>query len=453
MFPAVLQPVDVPPPRSSQLPLVRLDAAAVCAPRAKIRERRLERRPAHWRCSFGEFAETLRLDSWSLYHAAFKTSLASSWSIEDVQRGALGFALQHDALLAWDRAGLRTSGSGPFELQDFAAAGLAGRLGEAIAYLAMVNWGYIYWDRCSVVWQREATHARVEHLEQLRRARALQRAVRSGRPSLEPDFVFEKESGEVALMEAKASVVNPATDRPTVKRDLSQALAQLAAWTSAIEPRPSRRLAIGTYLRGQHDTNNDPSLIAYVDDRDVGADSPHATNPNDRPNPDTANSDPRRSNGGAIRRCNYGAWLIGMGLQEQGRALRGMRMTDTVERPLRVITLRGRRIAVRAIGVNYGTGDLDELLSRPWMWDPYHWEHWIRHRRVLVFGLEATVMRSLGSALRTLDARIEAPKDIAGDNASLVDDSSYGSFMPDGSFIGMVGAHELMNAAKERFDL
>lgn len=452
MFPPSLQSVVVPPTRSAELRIVELDEHQVRTTGTKIRRTGAAKTKAGWDCTFGRFSDTLKLDSWSLFHAAIKTELTASWTGSDVDRRSLGFALQHEDRLSWSTGTLCAAGAGPFDLEDFAAAGLAGRLGEAIAYLTMVHWGYVYWDRCAVVWQRAAHHARMTHAEQLRQATVVKRVLRSGRPTSEPDFVFEKQSREVALMEAKGSVVNPATDRPTVKADLAQALAQLDAWTGVITPKPKKSFAIGTYLRGELDGSDDPSLIAFVDPPDASASTPDAVGP------DSPDSEPSASRAGGapvdvVRRCNYGAWLSGMGLSQSGYELRALREKPTNRLTLRVVQVGHRAVAITVLGLQHRADDLSAPFLDPWGFHPMGWHRWMRDRRVVVVGLEVSVMRSLGVALRDLNVRIEAPDDPRANSPYPSDNPRYGSFLPDGSFVGVLDADQLEGAREETFDL
>lgn len=452
MFPPSLQSVVVPPTRSAELRIVELDEHQVRAKGTKIRRTGAAKKKAGWDCTFGRFSDTLKFDSWSLFHAAIKTELTASWTGSDVDRRSLGFALQHDDRLSWSTGTLCAAGAGPFDLEDFAAAGLAGRLGEAIAYLTMVHWGYVYWDRCAVVWQRAAQHARMTHAEQLRRATVVKRALRSSRPTSEPDFVFEKLSREVALMEAKGSVVNPATDRPTVKGDLAQALAQLDAWTGVITPKPKKSFAIGTYLRGEDDKSEDPSLIAFVDPPDSSPSTSGGVEP-DGPESDA----PMPAQGGTpsdvVRRCNYGAWLSGMGLVQSGSALRALREKPTARLSLPVVRVGNRDVAITVVGLRHRTGDLADLFLDPWGFPSPRWHRWLRNRQLVAIGLQVSVLNSLGVALRDLRARIEAPDDSEVDSSPTSDNLRYGSFMPDGSFVGLLDADLLEGAEEETFDL
>lgn len=452
MFPPSIQTVVLPPTQSAALRIVELDEQKVRAKTSKIRRKGSAKQRAGWDCSFGRFSDTLQLDSWSLYHAAIKTELTASWTASDVTRQSVGFALQHDERLSWSSGTLCAAGAGPFDLEDFAAAGLAGRLGEAIAYLTMIHWGYVYWDRCAVVWQRAAHNSRMTHPEQLQRASIVKRALRSGRPNSEPDFVFEKASREVALMEAKGSVVNPATDRSTVKADLSQALTQLDAWTGVIVPKPKKSFAIGTYLRGEDDQSEDPSLIAFVDPPDASPNSAGDIAPNG-----PGSVPPVEAHGGTpsdvVRRCNYGAWLSGMGLTQSGSALRALREKATTQLSLPVVRVGAREVAFTVAGLRYRASGYAGLFLDPWGFPSPHWHRWLRDRQVVAIGLQVSVMRSLGAAMRDLRARIEVPDDSRADSPITSDNLRYGSFMPDGSFVGLLDADLLAGAREETFNL
>jgi hypothetical protein len=290
------------------------------------------------------------------------------------------------------------------------------------------------------------------HPGQLQRASIVKRAVRSRRPTSEPDFVFERTSRDVALMEAKGSVVNPAKDRPNVKADLSQALKQLDAWTGVITPKPKKSFAIGTYLRGEDDKSEDPSLIAFVDPPGSSPGTSGGVGPEG-----PASDAPMPAEGGTpsdvVRRCNYGAWLSGMGLVQSGSALRALRERATERLSLPVVRVGQRDVAITVVGLRHMAGDLANLFLDPWGFPSPRWHRWLHNRQVLVIGLQVSVMRALGVALRDLRARIEAPEDSQADSPLTSDNLRYASFMPDGSFVGLLDADLLEGAKGETFDL
>lgn len=420
---APLQYIVSIPSGSSTLPIVELDKTKVRQPRSRVRLRRDSLRRHFVDSSLGNFSDHLSFSSWEFFHAAKKTELACTFTRRLADTRAVAFAVEHEQTFVWNTGNFRRTDSGVFALEDFAASGLAGRVGEAIAYLTMISWGYVYWDRCAVVWERAARRASISHSEQLRIAKFIRSKVASGRPNNEPDFVFENATRDVALMEAKGSFVHPAKDGPGVKTDLRQALKQLDAWSRVLAPPPHASFGIGTYLREHSDPSDDPSLIAFVD---PPADAEEFSEPVSMP-PDL------------VRRCNYGAWLIGMGLLSSGLALRNQQEKPTEEIVLPVSRIGDRDFAFvmhgwlppvwssRLIGVSpphYG--------AMPWGGEP------------LVLGIAVDVLRRLGTAIQRprepvlMDLQAETGESGLGAAA----DRSW-SIMPDGSLLGVIPVGKL----------
>ena len=202
----------------------------------RIRFRKGSKKRAAADCSFGDFVGSLEFIAWEFFHAAKKTELTSSFTTQLIDRRALGFAEECDGLFVWNTANFRREDRTVFGLEDFADSGLAGRCGEAVAYLTMVKkWGYLFWDRIATLWECAAAHSGMTHPEMVKWARVISSKL-SSRPDLEPDFAFENDTPEVALMEAKGSFVHPVHDNPTTKDDLRHGLKQLGAWSGMVAP-------------------------------------------------------------------------------------------------------------------------------------------------------------------------------------------------------------------------
>jgi hypothetical protein len=420
------------PSGKSTLPLVELDKNQVTKKRKPVRLRKNSSRRRTADCSFGDFKETLDFTAWEFFHAAKKTELASSFSTKQIDRKALAFSLDHEETFIWDPSNFRKADRNIFALEDFASAGLAGRVGEAIAYLTMVKWKYVYWDRCEVVWQRAARIANVKHDEQLRLARHVKKEPFSRNSVPSPDFVFEKENGEVALMEAKGSFVHPRNDDPSAKADLSQALRQLKAWSEVISPTPKKSFGIGTYLREESDGTGDPSLVTFVDP-EGGKNS---------------NLTPVRLPADLIRRCNYGAWLNGMGLTASGRALRDVRQKARETFSLSVVRIRGIDFAITTEG--WKLSFLNSL-------DPFvPWDRPSRYYREptigwLVMGIETNTLRLLGDAIHNRDTPLLSRLDLQ-NVAGIIEErqDTPWSVMPDGSFLGLLDQKDLEKTLQDR---
>lgn len=438
------------PSGSSRLPIVELSRADVVAPRKQIRIRTGSKKRAATDCSFGPFQDHLTVDAWPLFHAAKKTELTTTFNAADVSRRALCFASENSGLFDWTTPDLRRVDRSVFALEDFAEAGLAGRFGEAIAYLTMIKWGYAYFDRISVIWSRAARHAGMTHAEQVRNARVLASRVGKTRPDLEPDFVFEKKSGDVALMESKGSFVHPVNDDPSTKNDLRHALDQLAAWSAMITPTPAKSYAIGTYFRDQSDATGDPSLITFVDppgDRDDEF-SPVEVRPD------------------WVRRGNYGSWLHAMGLPESGDALRTGREIALAERRLPVVAIGSRRYAVAIDGavLKRNRRAPEPLLSfwiDSWMTSrslrsvPPHFFSDLGVESFRVSGVELTTLKLVEESV--VNSASQSLMDQGTRTLASIDERQSkgltGSVFPDGTLYGLIAPEVLFDASLESFRL
>lgn len=445
-------PIQIAPPTgSSTLPIVELPKPLVEGDRKRTRLRKGSKKRQESDCSFGNFVGTLDFTAWSFFHAAKKTELTTSFTTSLIDRRALSFAAEYDGVFVWDAINLRRADRSVFGLEDFADSGLAGRCGEAIAYLTMVKWGYVFWDRIATLWERAATRSGMTHPEMVRQAAVIASRL-SSRPDLSPDFAFEKADTDVALMEAKGSFVHPVRDDPTTKDDLRHGLKQLAAWSGMIAPPPRKSFVIGTYLRDRSDATGDPSLIAFVD---PDGDNDASISPVELP-PDW------------IRRGNYGAWLIGMGFPESGSALREGREISPPEQLLSVLTVGGRDYAVTFQRVRVKRNRFPGLpFPSPWFEFWYHLDE-VRHHpqlvsRVLrdmgvgsieVMGVEVRLLRQIGEAVLNSASNALMEIQLA---AALAEqpsaDGFNGSVLPDGTLLGQVEPELLANLRTERFQI
>jgi hypothetical protein len=407
------------PNGKGRLPIVEVERVKVQGDRKRVRLRRNSKARALADCSFGDFAGQLEFTAWQFFHAAKKTELASSFDGELADRRAFAFALENDGNFVWNTGNFRKVDRAMFALEDFANSGLAGRVGEAIAYLTMAKWGYLFWDRCATVWERAARSVNIDHAERLRIAAYIRSQIASGRPGNEPDFVFENANGEVALVEAKGSFVSPTRDNPSAKQDLKKALNQLDAWASVVQPRPQKLFGIGTYLREVSDPGDDPSLVVFVDPPPAGDGFPKPIEfPRD-----------------VVRRCNYGAWLSGMGFRETGNALRERTEKEQEVFRLPVVARGDREFAYVPMGWQ-GKG-LAHLTANMRAFS----RTWIRAERVdgvLVIGLSVPIMRAIERAV-IAPAEPFLPYEVADSDGYLLPGSDEPwSIMPDGTFIGLI---------------
>lgn len=321
------------PEGGSQLPLVEVKKDKVLKKHGRIVLPKKDRETAD--SSYGPFdGSRLHFSAWELFHAAKKTELTRSFTSQRADELAFVFAHEHHDRLIWNTDNLRCADGSGLWLEDFSGKGLAGRIGEALAYLTMTKkWGYTYWDRIASVWIRAASNSHINHRDMVKAAR-FTGCLTSGQFDLQPDFVFEKPNGNVALMEAKGSFITPGNDHPNAKGPLKHGLDQTAKWANLISPAPSECIAISSLLREQSDRSSDPSLILHVDP----------------PPGEQIDIEPAELPVDTIRRANIGAWLTGMGFQTSGIALTTGREYSHADTSLPVVTINGFDFAIRIHG-------------------------------------------------------------------------------------------------------
>lgn len=441
------------PTGTATLHLVELDRAAVMSPRKQIRLRKGSKKHSEADCSFGDFdSSELKVDAWPFFHAAKKTELATTYTSAQVDRRALSYAAEYADVFVWNAGNLRRVDRSVFALEDFSDAGLAGRFGEAIAYLAMHSWGYKYFDRISVLWERAASLSGMTHPEQVQNAQILASKLGVPRPDLEPDFAFEKASGDVALMESKGSFVHPTNDNPSTKNDLRHALDQLAAWSGMIAPTPAKSYAIGTYFRDKSDASGDPSLVTYVD-------------PPGRRDAELRPVEFRRD---LIRRGNYGSWLVGMGFSVSGNALRASVELRLPERRMPVVSIGGREyaLAIERVLVNPSRFPFDhfwtmQLLNEMFVFGshtrvPSHFWQDMGIDGFQVLGIDTNILHQAeeslvnSASMSLLEAEELNPEEPL---QSRMPDNNYisGSIFADGAYYGVIAPNLFYDARKEPF--
>lgn len=206
----------------------------------------------------------------------------------------------------------------------------------------------------------------------IRISNLLRQKLKAKAPGLQPDFIFQKKKlTEIALAESKGSFVNPLLDNPRVKGDLSYGLKQLRTWSAFLKPVVKKTYAIGTYFRDDGDLA-DPSLIAFVDP--PGEDDPNLPSfdlPDDW-----------------IRRGNYGNWLMGMGRDLAGDAIRSGEVAELQPANYLKVKFGGREIAVVpfAIQVTDGRNPMNR----------FYWELNLLARSLGTADFPAAVYASIG---------------------------------------------------------
>lgn len=424
--------IVAPPTGASQLPLVEINKRRVQTKYKRILLPMTQR--AYTDCSYGSFnSGPLAFTAWDLYHAAKKTELTRTFTARRAYELALLFAREHYDRFIWDTNNLRcVDGSGMW-LEDFSGKGLAGRTGEALAYLTMTKmWGYAYWDRVASVWLRAARNCNIRHEEMVHVARFTGNlSGQSFEP--QPDFVFERKDKAVALMEAKGSFVTPGNENPNAKSILKHGLEQLASWAPLITPSPAKSLVIGSFLREASDPCSDPSLILHVDP----------------PLDGTPRTEPVKLRQDEIRRGNFGAWLIGMGFLNSGFALINRRETEVAGVNLPIVTLNGVDFALsiqgwrvdRPLPVHSSRWPF-EMLCALWL-HRFELQKDIGVSGIYVLGLEVQTLRAVCAALRDPSSGVmmDLPDiDFGKQRDASVSEVFYGSIMPDGSILGIISS-------------
>ncbi|MCK6484526.1 MAG: hypothetical protein L6R00_10385 [Phycisphaerae bacterium] len=422
-FPATLTVTDLTAARAT-LPIIELDQAQVERERARIRP-------------LPDARDHLRITAWNLYHAAKKAELACSFTTDQIDHLARCFANEHHGLFRWNGEELRLTPGVTDMYESAAQASRARLIGEGILLLAMQHEGYAFWDRFDLLVKRALRRQPLHHPESVRRARAIRKRLDAGRDGKRSDFVVENAKRQSALAEAKGGFCSPFASG-AIKSDLREALQQLAATKSLISPQPAKTYAVGTYLREAGDGHDEGSLIAFVDpegedDADLTVEFP----------PDW------------VRRGNYAAWLLGMGLVEAADALRNGIGRDGISVSLPVKRVGRHDYAYVVTGVSLNPRHLRHFL-RDFRHHWPHWQEWFffgpgRHEVELnVVGLRVDVLDSISRALTTVEA---VP--LLGVEPGFETDTAQfgGSVMPDGSMCGTVTADSVRETEFREFTL
>jgi hypothetical protein len=266
----------------------------------------------------------------------------------------------------WWKGNLALLPGGVDSRKDAARTNLASRLGEGLGHLLMQKrFGFKYWDHLPSLFLRLAVASAASHPEMLRQAHA----TKNSALGKEPDFVFEK-TGEVALAECKGHFVGVTHKSMPFGGELRAALAQLSAWPSRISPTPKRTFATNAVVveRG----HALPSFLCFAD-------------------PDGERGEEPLPVADDVRRGNYAAWLLAMGLEDEAEALRWRDDWAPSGRRLLVVRIGGRKFVLaspRLLGDSWYRPD-DEL----WLW---------RYGRLggMVAGMDLVAMQAVKRALR-----------------------------------------------------
>lgn len=274
----------------------------------------------------GTTSTSLAVGQLSLLHAAAKVELSRAFTITEAFRRTLCYGVLLEDIFDWGQRPLSLQSGATASRKDSARTAMAGHLGEATTLLLMDSMDFPFWDHLPTLWTRR--RGIIDQSEQVDWPAPI---TRPALLSQEPDFIVEKWTrGSFALVESKGHMVTPGA-LPNYKQPLNDALAQLDGWPNVLNPTPAASYAVSTYYQESLNGAIDPSLIAFTDpppegdrDNDLSIDLPDD----------------------AVRRGNYGSWLIGMGFENAGLRLRSYTSTDASDYELAIFSLNGEDYAV-----------------------------------------------------------------------------------------------------------
>jgi hypothetical protein len=393
------------------------------------------------------------MSDWQLFHAAAKTELARSFTVAEAARRAFCFSIFFDDLFTWNGPYLCLHNGAVESRKDSARTNASGRFGEGCTLRFMQHIGYDFWDHLPTLWRR--AQGPIDHSEQVTLPQLLITDP-ALMPSEQPDFIVESVQGQVALAESKGSFVSPASavsatlasQAPStrIKSVLQEARSQLTNWQGLITPQPST-FAVSTFLREVADTR-DPSLIAYTDPPGKDERLPGAIE---------FSSD-------FVRRGNYGAWMIGMGFEATGNAIRNRTTAKLQKIPMRVLSFGGHDFAVSlnpflcpCLVSNFFGGTVGAAgFFHRLVFDFHPYIEYISRRfdqtdsRVPIIGLEVKTLRLASAAAEspTSLSLLGVERILSTENVPL-----YLSIFPDGSLFGQIASRRLFDSRPEIFYL
>ncbi len=362
----------------------------------------------------GSAPATLSIDAKLLMLASAKTELARTFDFAVSAEQAVGMWIRLKPLLIVDGGPLRLTPTPLFARKDASAAFDSSRVGEGIGHLFMAGRGYVYWDHLPTL-LNAVTHGQVvTHAERTRVAKVL-KPVAGAYPGEQPDFVCEKQTGDVALLECKGSFVKTGDRYSADTSVLRAALDQLKAWATLLTPAPTKQFAVGAFVRHDGDTGHEPSMVAWVDPPG----EPSASDFLPRLPPD------------AIRRGHYGAALALMGFIGEGRDLRLRARRSPRQQPVLTVTIKKDKFVVTPFA------PFAPFYSA--MRYRYYWDEFLQFLPGTVLGLQASLFQSFASALSEPNASLEAavgPETAA--SRSVEGDGVSGRILADGQFVGEI---------------
>lgn len=344
----------------------------------------------------------LPIDARLLMLAAAKTEFARSFDFAEAEEQAVGLWIRYKPLLILDGGPLRIAPRQLFARKDASMTFDSGRLGEGMGHLFMAQRSYVFWDHLPTLLAAVNHGRRITHAEQTRVAKIL-KAANVTDPDEQPDFVCETAAGDVALLECKGSFLAYGERYSADPSVLRKALSQLGAWAKLVSPTPPKSFAVGTFVREDGDTTNEPGMIAWADPPgEPGVDGALPPLPRD-----------------AIRRGHYGALLGLMGFVDGGRDLR-LRVQRRPSPTLALTALIGKRSFVVS-PVDYRS-----------RWRPRAPGLWLG----LDKGLFPAFASSLSDRNTSLEVQVIEPYEVHQEGIE-------GRVLADGSFVGEIQARAL----------
>lgn len=363
----------------------------------------------------------LSFSMWRLAHAVKKAECVNPVHANVANSMALGFLLENQHLFDYSGMQFNLADGAASYLDDFSQTGLTGRVAQGFALLQMEAAGYGFVARFDTF--RKKCGVAVPKVPSRKKGA-------SGKPILKPirspDFVVEKSSGDLALVESKGSFLHSGK-LGDIKGSLSDALKQLAPWGSQFSPAITKKFAIGTYLREPDVSDSEPSLLALVDPK--GGQDEDAT-----PIPPAL-----------VRKLNYAGWLGAMGYLAPCRLLSSASPLDRASETFQVADFGGSRYAYIPIALVPGQQSDERLrvfrIPLPWPGD--YTMAALRDtgaEMVMVLALDVQVLERVALASRLRDwSLLEDESPGQGDTGFRPNrDGENGSRFIDGSFIGLV---------------
>ncbi|BCM03392.1 hypothetical protein MAFF301560_27790 [Ralstonia solanacearum] len=316
--------------------------------------------------------DPIEFSAWRLAHAVKKAECTKPLMPHVARIASLGFVLENNHLFDWHSDNFRLANDAIAALEDFSRTGLAGRVAQGMAMLCMEQQGYAFVDRFSAFCRRH----NVSTTTIGKRNKLVKRKT--------PDFVFEKDAKNRALVEAKGGFVAEGS-LANIKGELADALEQLAPWGGQFNPSINKKFAIGTFLRELGDEHEEQSLIALVD-------------PDGEQNAEYEEVPPE-----SIRRANYAAWLRGMGYGAVSQRITSSDREGSFSAKFLVSEFLDREYAIVPLGwvAPHDGSLLTELrYLDDWIDDPVFLYRSARraNARIVVAALDFNILRTIGTS-------------------------------------------------------